>query len=173
MGYTTIKKRRAKSAEEAVAALEREGARRELASGDAYRLMARWEVPHADRERVVQGLIQNRFIDDNRYTKAYIRDKINLSGWGERKIAAELSKHGISREIIQQGLSSVDKAVVVDRLRELIEKRVKNTKYKTTYELKGKLIRYGASLGYDYGIVMGVISKLELEDNEEEIWDDF
>ncbi|MFI3278168.1 MAG: regulatory protein RecX [Rikenellaceae bacterium] len=173
MGYTTIKKSKAKTAEQATAALEREGARRELASGDAYKLMARWEVAKEDRERIVQGLIQTRFIDDRRYAKAYIRDKINLSNWGERKITTELSKHGISREIIAQEMAEVDTEVVNQRLREVLEKRSRSVKHKNNYELKGKLIRYGVSLGYSFEVVNNTISQLNLENKEEEIWDDF
>lgn len=85
-----IKPRVAKSAAQALQSLMRECAKAEKSSGDARRLMARWEVAEDEREGVLSQLIEMRFIDDSRFAEAYTREKINLSGWGVRKISMEL-----------------------------------------------------------------------------------
>lgn len=73
--------KRAKSAEEALAGLMRYAARAERSSGDALRLMRRWNVPEADRERILHQLCESGFIDDRRFAAAYVREKSSLAGW--------------------------------------------------------------------------------------------
>ena len=89
---------RTKTPEQALAALMRLCARAERSEEDARRLMTRWGVAPADRERVLERLRRDRFIDDARYAEAFVREKINLSGWGARKIADALHRKRIARE---------------------------------------------------------------------------
>ena len=74
---------RDKTAEQALASLMRLCARAERSSGDAMRLMGTWGVPTQERGAVLQRLVKERFIDDRRYAAAFVREKINLSAWGE------------------------------------------------------------------------------------------
>ncbi len=162
---------RQKSGAEALSALMRQCARAERSSGDARRLMARWGVPQQDRETVLQRLIELKFIDDRRFARAYTREKINLSGWGVRKIAAQLSQKGVAREIIEEQISGLDRDSMVERLETKLRRKLPTIKYKSKYDLKTKLIRHGASLGYDYDVVMGVATKLvQIEDDDETIF---
>ena len=78
-------------------------ARSEKSSGDALRLMQRWGVEPSARQGVLQKLLADRFIDDNRYAEAFVRDKIRLSGWGARKIRTSLRLKGIAAAIIDEG----------------------------------------------------------------------
>ena len=71
---------RTKTPEQALAALMRLCARAERSEEDARRLMTRWGIAPADRERVLERLRRDRFIDDARYAEAFVREKINLSG---------------------------------------------------------------------------------------------
>ena len=71
-----IRKPRQRSAEEAFAALARLCSRAEKSSGDAMRLMRTWGVPEADRPKVLQQLQEQRYIDDERFAGAFVRDKL-------------------------------------------------------------------------------------------------
>ena len=81
--------KRAKSAEEALAGLMRYAARAERSSGDALRLMRRWNVPEADRERILHRLCESGFIDDRRFAAAYVREKSSLAGYGLGSVPRE------------------------------------------------------------------------------------
>ncbi len=155
-----VKKRPTKSAEQALAALMRECAKAEKSTGDARRLMSRWEVLIEQREEIIEKLIEMKFIDNRRFATAYIRDKLNLSGWGVGRIRLELGRKGIEREIIDEQLTQLDKNAMQERLDMMLTKRVRTIKYKDIYDLKGKLMRYGASLGYDYSSVRDAIDKV-------------
>ena len=154
---------RTKTPEQALAALMRLCARAERSEEDARRLMTRWGVAPADRERVLERLRRDRFIDDARYAEAFVRDKIRLSGWGARKIRTSLRLKGIAAAIIDEALARLDPANQSERLRTQLEKKLRLTRYKDTYDLKTKLIRYGLSLGYDYEAVMDAASAMVRE----------
>ncbi|MFI3264418.1 MAG: regulatory protein RecX [Rikenellaceae bacterium] len=156
-GVKTIKR---KSPEEALSSLMRQCARAEKSSGDALRLMYRWGVDPEHRSEVLERLIADKFIDDRRYAEAYVREKLNLSGWGTRKIASSLKAKKISDSIITEVLSQIDHSSTEERLRTKIERKIKIVKYKDIYDLKNKLIRYGISLGYDYSMIQNVVSQI-------------
>ncbi len=155
-----VKEFKAKSAAEALSSLMRQCARAEKSSGDALRLMSRWGVPQGEREAVLERLIAEKFIDDRRFAQAYLREKLNLSGWGARKIAASLKAKGISSEIIAETLSEIDSSDMQSRLTSKIERKAKSVKYKDQYDLKSKLVRFGISLGYDYQMVLDTVSQI-------------
>ena len=132
-------------------------ARSEKSSGDALRLMQQWQVPHRERQGVLERLVKERFIDDGRYAEAYVREKSRLSGWGARKIAMQLRQKGVSQAIIDDALRQLDSNVELPRLVDKLRRKIRTTKYTSDYELRGKLMRYALSLGFDYDIVQRAV----------------
>ncbi len=155
-----------KSAEEALSSLMRQCARAEKSSGDAMRLMSRWGVAQESREGVLNRLVAEKFIDDRRFAEAYVREKINLSGWGVRKIASSLKAKGVAESIISETLSEVDRDSMSERLSDKLVRKARVVKYKDKYDFKSKLIRYGLSLGYEYEMVLDAVSQINIDDDE-------
>ena len=162
----SLKPKRTKSPEQALTALMRLAARSEKSSGDALRLMQNWGVDSSARQGVLQRLIDDKFIDDRRYAEAFVRDKMRFSGWGVFKLRAALRNKGISTDIVEDVLRMLDSNNMTDRLRERLERKMRTTKYTTRYDLKSKLMRYGASLGYDFESVGDVVDTLISEIEE-------
>lgn len=157
--------RKPKSAQQALQSLMRLCARSEKSSGDALRLMQQWQVPHTERQGVLERLVKERFIDDGRYAEAYVREKSRLSGWGARKIAMQLRQKGVSQAIIDDALRQLDSTVELPRLVDKLRRKIRTTKYTSDYELRGKLMRYALSLGFDYDIVQRAVEdSLEEQD---------
>ena len=166
---TKPKVKRPKTAEQALASLMRLCARAERSSGDAMRLMATWMVPEADRQGVLQRLIKERFIDDSRYAEAFVREKANLSAWGEYKIRATLRRKGITDSIISEALRQIPSEQALERLTERLKRKVRTIKYDTTYQLKTKLLRYALSLGFSMDESMRCVEEvMQNIDNENE-----
>lgn len=149
-----------KSAEQALRLLMNMAARAERSSGDALRLMKRWGVDDNDAQRVLQRLIAERFIDDSRYAAAFVREKINLSGWGSYKIVAALRRKGVDNRIIENALSQYGSVDMEERLEGLLEKKIKTVKYRDTSDLRAKLFRFAASRGYDYSTAMQAVDRV-------------
>lgn len=166
--------KRAKTPEQALNSLMALCARAEKSSGDALRLMKSWGVGEADQRQILSQLQEERFIDDERYATLFIREKRHLNGWGVYKLRTALRLKGISKEIIDEKIEGLDPDEMADRLSTMIEKRARTTKYKTKYQLRDKLIRYGASLGYSFDTVSEAVNNtlnsytFDTSDNEEE-----
>ncbi|MFR9661958.1 MAG: regulatory protein RecX, partial [Rikenellaceae bacterium] len=121
----------------------------------------------SDRVQILWRLIEMRFIDDRRFAELFVRDKCRLSGWGARRIASELMIKGIDRDIIDKELERLDSDKLKERLGELLERKLRTTKGKNSYEKRGKLLNYGARLGYDYSMMCEVIEQLNFNAEEE------
>ena len=161
-----LKPKRAKTPEQALNALMRLASRSEKSSGDAMRLMRNWDVEPSARAGVLQKLIDNKFIDDRRYAEAFVRDKMRFSGWGAFKLRSALHAKGIAGEIVDEVLRSLDSDNMAERLRDRLERKMRTVKFASRYDLKSKLMRYGASLGYDFESVADVVDSL-ISDIEE------
>lgn len=158
-----LKKKRTKTPDEALASLMRLCARAEKSEGDARRLMRGWGLAERDAQQVLDRLLSDRFIDDNRYAEAFVREKLRLSGWGEYKIRTALQRKEVRKETIDAALSQADRSGMGERLAQQLCRKARTVKYATQYELKTKLIRYGLSLGYDYEAVLDAASAMVRE----------
>ena len=158
----TPRERKTKTAEQALNALMRLCSKAEKSSGDALRLMYTWGVPMAERQGVLQKLIELRFIDDARYAEAYTREKSAIAGWGARKIAQHLYQKGIAKEIVERTLATLQGDDQRAMLEKRLQRKLPSVKAANDYELRGKLLRYALGLGYDYDMVISVIDKVVL-----------
>ena len=151
---------RTKTPEQALASLMRQCARAEKCSGDALRLMRRWGVSEADAHKVLERLIRERFIDDGRYAVAYVRDKVRFSGWGERKIRMALRAKGVAAHCIDAALGELEENDDTSRLEEILRKKAAKTTARDLYDLKGKLVRFGMSRGFDLDDVLAATDQV-------------
>lgn len=153
--------KRTKTPEQALQSLMRMCARSERSSGDALRLMKRWGVAEEEAKKILTRLQNERFIDDRRFSEAFVRDKINLSGWGVYKIKTALRTKGIARDIIEDVVAEmVATTDMTERLEESMLRRLRTLKYNSAYEAKTKLIRFAASRGYDIEQAIECASKV-------------
>ena len=155
------RERKTKTAQQALQSLMRLCSRSEKSTGDALRLMRTWGVPEAEQRGVLDKLIADRYIDNRRYAEAYTREKSQLAGWGERKIAMQLRLKGVERETISAVLAELmEDDSIVERLRDKLTKKLRTIKAANDYELRGKLLRYALGLGYDYDIASEVVDEV-------------
>ena len=153
--------KRTKTSQQALQSLMRMCARSERSSGDALRLMKRWGVADDEARKVLARLQAERFIDDRRFAEAFVRDKLNLSGWGAYKIKMSLRAKGLSREVIEEVVSPMIEATdMKERLEDIMQRKLRTLKYSTSYEAKTKLIRFAASRGYDIEEAIECASKI-------------
>ena len=153
--------KRTKTPQQALQSLMRMCARSERSSGDALRLMKRWGVADDEARKVLARLMAERFIDDRRFAEAFVRDKLNLSGWGAYKIKMSLRTKGVAREIIEEVISQmIDTTDMKERLEDIMQRKLRTLKYSSTYEAKTKLIRFAASRGSDIEEAVECASKI-------------
>ena len=153
--------KRDKTPQQALQSLMRMCARQERSSGDALRLMKRWGVADEEAKRVLARLQADRFIDDGRYAEDFVRDKLNLSGWGGYKIKMALRAKGVAKDIIEEVMAPMIEATnMKERLEEILQRKMRTLKYSSPYDAKTKLIRFAASRGYDIEEAIECASKI-------------
>ena len=108
--------------------------------------------------RVVEQLVEDKYVDDARYASAYAREKASLQGWGPVKIRFQLRAKGISDPVIAAALEEVEPARAADKLERLLAAKARTLQGDPQFRLK--LIKFGLSRGYEYEAVEEALKKL-------------
>ena len=133
--------------------------------------MRKWEVEESDCERIMEYLRKAKFVDDERYARAFGKDKIKYNKWGRRKVEQGLWAKHITEDIRQRVLDEVDDSQYKSVLTDLLKSKRRSIKAANDYEMNRKLIKFALSRGFDYAIVRQCI---DCEDyDEEDSQDDF
>ena len=128
-------------------------ARSEHCQHDMLEKMRRWEMSDEAQARVMQRLISERYVDDERYAHAFVKDKIHYNKWGRRKVEQALWQKHIDDDIRQRVLDEVDDEEYLSILRPLLKQKRRSTKADSDYELNQKLVRFALSRGFTYDII--------------------
>ena len=120
--------------------------------------MHRWELPEEAQARVMQRLVGERYVDDERYAHAFVKDKLNYNKWGRRKIEQALWQKHIDEAVRQRVLDEIADEDYVLVLRPLLKQKRKSTKAGSDYELNGKLIKFALSRGFTMDIIRQCIN---------------
>lgn len=113
--------------------------------------MFRWGLPPEDADAVIASLRKDRFIDDERFARAYTLDKLRYNHWGRIKIRMMLHSLRLPESAIEYGLGEIDEKEYADIRQHLIEKKNKEIKDKDEYVRRAKLQRFLYSRGFSSG----------------------
>lgn len=130
----------------------------EHSSGEMMDKMRRWGLSADVMDRVLDRLVDERFVDDERYAHFFVRDKIRFDRWGRRKIEQGLYRKGVSRDIISRVLDEVPQDDYVAVLSELLASKRRSVKCGSDYELNSKLMRFALGRGFDIDIIRRCLS---------------
>lgn len=133
--------------------------RREYCRSDILKkVVSALDGDRQEAEKIIDILVNEKFIDELRYASAFVHDKSALSGWGAVKIRYMLSSKGIPRDVISEALGDVDEGKARVRLEKLMENRYRSLKDDPQCRLK--MLRFGLGRGYEYDEVSSVIDML-------------
>lgn len=135
--------------------------RAEHSSGEMREKMRRWALSSEESERVLNRLIDERFVDDERFARFFVRDKIRFDRWGRRKIDQALYRKGVDAAVRSRVLDAVPAGDYEAVLRELLAAKRRTVTASSEYELCGKLVRFAISRGFDMDIVRRCISSAD------------
>ena len=127
--------------------------------------MRRWEVPEDAQARVMQRLISERYVDDERYAQAFVKDKIRYNKWGRRKVEQALWQKRIDEDIRKRVLDEVDDDEYLSVLRPLLKQKRRSIKAQNDYELNQKLMSFALGRGFTFDIIRQCI---EVEDEPDD-----
>lgn len=156
-----MKAKKPMSAEEAQARLEALCARAEHSTGEMAERLRRWQIGSTEAERILASLKAHRFVDDRRFARAYVTDKVKFARWGKRKVYQGLLTKRVAPEIIKEALSDIDSDLYESTLEGLLRaKAATNKELLDTYEGRTKLYRFAASRGFEPELCSTVLHRL-------------
>ena len=130
--------------------------------------MKRWELDETVQNRIIDRLTKERYIDHERYARAFVKDKIRYNKWGRRKVQQALWMKRIDQDIQQRVLDEIDEKEYLDVLRPLLKQKRKSIKAESDYELNQKLVRFALSRGFTFDIIRQCLNVDEIEEFEED-----
>ena len=148
-----IQKKKPITEQEALQKLSALCARAEHSSGEMLEKMRRWQLPEDVRERVLDRLIDEKFVDDERFARLFVREKIRFDRWGRRKIEQALYQKGVASDISRRVLDEVDDEAYVAELKKLIAAKRRSVQAESDYEMRAKLTKYALGRGFDYNVI--------------------
>ena len=100
-------------------------------------------------DRILQRLQEEKYQDDERYVRAYVRDKFRLNQWGRVKMRYYLKMKGLKDPIIEKGFGEIDEDQYVSLLKKTMKDKAKTIKKKEKYEKMAQVIRFAQGRGFE------------------------
>ncbi len=108
-------------------------------------------------DELIMELIQENFLNEERFARAFVRGKFHIKKWGRVKIRHALYHHGLSKYILTKAFEEINEEAYSDTLREVIEKKMRETRIKNDYQRNGKVAAYVIGRGYEPEMVWEII----------------
>lgn len=121
-----------------------------------------FDISEEEKTKTLDYLLNNRFVNDERFAKSFVRGKVNQSGWGVNKIRFHLIQKGIDKEIIEEALGQTDEEVYRQRLTEILKTKAKTIKADSDFEKKRNLAAYALQKGFESSLVWEIIKDLAI-----------
>lgn len=132
----------------------------EHCTADIREKLARWGVTEADSRTIIDRLVQERFIDEQRYAVAFVKDKFRFSGWGRIKMRYALQQKRIDGSDIDHALATLDEEQYNDRLLELLQAKSRSIRDDDPEARRAKLFRFATSRGFESALIFNALKQV-------------
>ncbi len=143
-------------------------ARSEYCPSEVHDKFLKMGFSPTEADEMLQKLIDDRFVDEARYVRAFVRDKSLYDRWGQVKIRYALRNKRIDDDLIERQLEEAfDETSYLDRLRALLQQKLRTMSQPLTPTDRAKLYRFAAQRGYESRYVSQAFHRLGDCDDEE------
>jgi regulatory protein len=111
-------------------------------------------------ESLLLELIQEKFVDEERFARSFCSGKFRIKKWGRNKITFELKKKAVPTSCIQLGLSEIEEEEYLETLLLLLQKKQSTVKETNHYIRKKKIADFAIRKGYEPSLVWEQIDNL-------------
>lgn len=147
--------------EQALARLTALCASAEHCTGEMIDKMTKWEIPEEAQARIMEHLVSNKYVDDERYCRAFVHDKMEYNHWGRRKIEQALYVKHVDKAIQTKVLDEIPDSDFISILRPLLDQKRRQTRADKEYEMNIKLMRFAASRGFTIDQIRQCIEEVD------------
>ena len=121
---------------------------------DIHRKLQQWQIGKAVQDEIIERLEDLNFINEERFVKAFVRQKLQINKWGKLKIKQALFVKHLPDNLVNKYLEEIQKPGYISILENILLKKNNSIKETEKYERKVKLVRYGTSHGFEYDLVI-------------------
>jgi regulatory protein len=149
---SALKSRRPVTADEAIARLEAMCARAEHCTFELREKLWQWSIPTAEADKIIEQLKKTRYVDDARFARAFVNDKVHFARRGRLRIKQALEMKRIDAEIDPE-LYSLNLAYT-------LKQKAASFDDISDYETRMKLLRFAVQRGYEPSLAAKAINAL-------------
>lgn len=120
--------------------------------------LAEWGVYGLEADHIVLQLIEQNYLNEERFARAYAGGKFRVKQWGRLKIKRELKVRGVSDFCIQQALQEIEEYNYIQTLQKLVEEKMRGLKSKHPVEVRQKVYHYLATKGYEGDLILSCLN---------------
>ena len=118
-----------------------------------------YDISQESKDEILDYLLDNRFVNDERFARSFVRGKVNQSGWGVNKIRFHLMQKGIDKDVIDEAFGQTDEEVYKQKLIDILKAKSKTVKAETDFERKRKLAAFAMQKGFEGSLVWEVLKE--------------
>lgn len=118
-----------------------------------------WGVSEDEANDIIAHLISEKYIDNNRFSRAYCHDKFCYSHWGRVKIRQMLRHLRLSDEEIAEGMTAIPEEDYLQALTEALCTKDRTLRDDDLYQRKGKLVRHLLSRGFETNLIYDAVDE--------------
>lgn len=156
-----IKKPRTVTPAEAIKRLETLCVKAERCTAELRLKLRTWQIAPAEADRIISGLIQRRFVDDTRFARSIVHDKVTFERRGRLYLRQYLRGKRITDADIENALAEIDEDAYLENLRATLRSRIRQAPQLTeTFEGRTKLFRYAVTRGYEPALVSSELREI-------------
>lgn len=127
---------------------------------DIHLLLQKQNIEDSDIQTIIEQLYEDDFLNDSRYLRCFVNDKIKFNKWGRQKVKYALKQKGFSDILIDVALAGIDKDIYKEGVEKLLRQKSRSIKTSSTYELKIKLLRFAVGRGFTLDEVQDTIADI-------------
>lgn len=128
-------------------------AKAEYSTGDMDEKMRHWGLDDEARARNIKYLVDHKYVDNERFCRAFINDKITYNHWGRRKIAQALWQKRVPEDVYERVLDEVPDEQYLEVLEPLLKAKRPTIKADSDYERSMKLIKFAMGRGFSLDLI--------------------
>lgn len=149
------------SAENAFSRMAASCSKREYCRSEIMQKLSRYDLSETQKASIIRQLIAEKYIDENRYVRSFIHDKLRFNKWGKVKIRYALLQKAIPQKIIDAAFSEFSDDELLDKLASVLQTKSKSIKYETSLEKRNKLLRFALGRGFEMNDILKCLDKME------------
>lgn len=155
-------KRRTYTPQQARAKAQHYCAYQERAQQEIRNKLYEWGLYQSDVENIISELIQENFLNEERFALAYAQGKFRIKGWGKRKIKQSLQNKQVPQKLIQKALNNLDEDEYLKKLADVLEKKSALLKEKDTFKRRYQLSQFAQMRGFESDLISDVLKNSTL-----------